>query len=145
MSGGGQQTVEQKDIPDWLKPFYTATLQQGAGLNAQGGPQMEQLVAPFNPLQQAGLGSIAGAAGSPSASGAASGYLQNLESGALLNPSSNPFLQGAYAQGLQGIQNNQDSQFGAAGRNILASAPIQASEGSQLASDLFNPAYGQTL
>lgn len=145
MSGGGQNTISTQSVPDWLAPYLQGSLSQGQQLQTSGGPAMEQLVAPLNSTQSAGVNSIASAAGAPSAGTAANNYLQTLESGAYLNPSTNPYLTGEYQQGLQGIQNTTDSQFGAAGRNILASAPVQADQASVLANQIFGPQYGTTL
>lgn len=106
---------------------------------------MEQQVAPLNAMQGAGIGSIAGAAGSPNANNSANNYLQGLESGSYLNPSSNPYLQSDYNMGAQGIQNNVDSQFGAAGRSVLAGAPVQSDMDNNLANQLYGGQYQNTL
>jgi hypothetical protein len=145
LSGGGTNTVSQNTVPEWLKPYLTSNLQHGQALETAGGPQMEQQIAPLNGMQSAGLSSIAGAAGMPNASGAADSQLQNIESGAYLSPSTNPYLQGTFNQAAQGVQNSLDSQFGAAGRNILASAPVQSDEMNNLATQLYGGAYQQGM
>lgn len=141
MSGGGTNTVQSTVVPDWLKPYLTSNLVQGQYLEQQGGPQMEQQVAPLNDLQNSGLSQIQATAGAPNANSAANSQLQNIESGAYLNPSTNPFLQGTFNTAAQGVQNSLGSQFGAAGRNILASAPVQSDEMNNLANQIYGGAY----
>jgi hypothetical protein len=141
VSGGGQNTVQQTVVPDWLRPYLTSNLNQGAMLSNEGGPQMEQQVAPLNGMQTAGLSQIQGAAGAPTASSAAQSQLSNIESGAYLNPNTNPYLAGTFNTAAQGVQNSLDSQFGAAGRNILASAPVQSDEMNNLANQIYGGAY----
>lgn len=141
MSGGGTNTVSQTTVPEWLKPYLTSNLQQGQALENQGGPEMEQQIAPLNSMQNTGLSQISAAAGAPNASGAADQQLQTMESGAYLNPSTNPYLQGTFNTAAQGVQNSLDSQFGAAGRNILASAPVQSDQMNNLANQIYGGAY----
>lgn len=145
MSGGGTNTVQSTVIPDWLRPYLQDNLTQAKGLEQQGGPQMEQQVAPLNGMQMAGLGSIAGAAGTPNAGDAANSFLTNLEGGNFLLPNNNPYLAGTFNQAAQGVQNSLDSQFGAAGRNILASAPVQSDEMNNLANQMYGGAYQQGM
>jgi hypothetical protein len=80
-----------------------------------------------------------------SAYNAANPALTSEASGSLMNVNSNPYLQGSYNQALQGIQNNVDSQFGAAGRNVLAGAPVQADQASTLANQLYGGQYATNL
>jgi hypothetical protein len=141
VSGGGTNTVSQTTVPDWLKPYLTSNLEKGQMLQMEGGPQMEQQVAPLNDMQNAGLAQLQSAAGAPNANSAANAQLQNVESGAYLNPSTNPYLQSTFNTAAQGVQNSLDSQFGAAGRNILASAPVQSDEMNNLANQIYGGAY----
>lgn len=141
MSGGGTNTVESTTVPSWLQPYLTSNLSQGQSLEAQGGPQMEQLVAPLNSMQNTALSDIQGVAGSPSAATSANSQLSNILSGQYLNPSSNPYLTSTYNTAAQSVQNSMDSQFGAAGRNIIASAPVQSDEDNNLANQIYGGAY----
>ncbi len=65
----------------------------------------------------------------------------NIESGAYLNPSSNPYLSGTLTTAEQGVQNPITSEFGSAGRNVLSSAPVQSSAMNQLANQIYGGAY----
>lgn len=167
MSGGSQNTMSQSTVPGWLQPYLTSNLNTAQGLEDTGqfaGQPMP--VAPLSGLQNYGLNQIGGV--NPTSIGAANSALTGLESGnylqpaqqtfnasnpqlsseasgSLLNASSNPYLSGMYNLGLQGIQNQTDSQFGAAGRNILASAPLQTDQASTLADSLLGGQYNNSL
>lgn len=165
--GGSQSTSSAKGLPPWLAPYYTQALGQGQNLEQTGqfsGTSMP--VAGFSPLQQQGFHEISGL--NPSSIGAANGAVTGLENGQYLNPAattfgaanpqlaatasgqyldpaSNPYLTSAYNMGAQGIQNNLDSQFGAAGRNVLASAPVQSDQLNNLATQLYGGAYQSNM
>jgi len=145
MSGGGTSTNTVNNVPGWLQPFLTQSLVQGRNLENSGGPQMEQQVAPLNATQNAGISSIANAASGVNPAATASGQLNNIENGNYLLPQTNPYLQGTFNQGAQAVQNSLDSQFGAAGRNVIASAPVQADEMNNLATQLYGGAYNQGM
>lgn len=161
-TNSNQKSSSQNSLPSWLLQPYQSALGGASNLysNIMGatgaGPGM----------MGQGMSDIAGV--NPTAIGAANGSLTNMlnggffapgasqmasanpmigyeASGGLMNPASNPYLQSAYNQGLQGIENNVDSQFGAAGRNVLAGAPIQADQASNLATDLYGGAYNTNL
>ena len=146
MSGGGTTTT-QSGPPAALMPYITPTLQQGYNLLGSGGPQYYpgQQVAPLNPLQEGGLTSVAQTAMSPNASQGAQAANQFETSGALLNPSMNPYLQGTFQQGANQIQNSLASQFAGSGRNIQGSMPVQSDEMNNLATQLYGGAYNQGL
>lgn len=141
MSGGGQNTTTQTTIPSSILPYLQQNLATGATLAGQGGPLMEQQVAPLNAQQNTGLAQIQAAGAAPSASTSANSQLQNVLSGQYLNPASNPYLNSTFNTAAQGVQNSLDSQFGAAGRNILASAPVQSDEMNNLANQIYGGAY----
>jgi hypothetical protein len=143
MSGGSQNTTSQQTVPDWLKPYLTGELSQGQSLVSAGGPQYYpgQQVASLTPLQQQGIASTQQTAAAPNASTVAQQQNMNLESGAYLNPSTNPYLSGTFNTAAQGVQNNIASQFGASGRNIVGSAPVQSSAMNQLANEIYGGAY----
>ena len=65
----------------------------------------------------------------------------NIESGEYLDPASNPYLTGTFNTAAQGVQNNIASQFGAADRNVVSSAPVQSSAMNQLANEIYGGAY----
>lgn len=103
-------------------------------------------VAPFSPLQEEGFGSIQNAATAPNTIGqSGQGYFNALESGSLLNPATNPSLEGMAQLADNQIQNNLASQFAGSGRNIEASAPVQASQMANVASDIYGGAYNNTM
>jgi hypothetical protein len=146
MSGGGTNTVSTS-IPSQFIPYYQEALSQGQNLLNTGGPQYYpgQTVAPLNPLQNQALTSVQNTASAPNASQGAQSANEFETSGALLNPASNPYLQGTFQQGAQQVQNNLDSQFAGAGRNIIGSAPVQSDEMNNLATQLYGGAYQQGL
>jgi hypothetical protein len=143
MSGGSQNTVSQQTVPDWLQPYLTGALSQGQTLEQGGGPQYYpgQQVADLTPLQNMGIAGVQQIAGTPNASTQAQTQNETLESGAYLNPSTNPYLSGTLTTAEQGVQNPITSQFGAAGRNVLSSAPVQSSAMNQLANQIYGGAY----
>jgi hypothetical protein len=143
MSGGSQNTVSQNTVPAWLQPYLTTSLSEGQGLLAGGGPQYYpgNTVAPLSPMQNQGLAGVQSQASMPTASNQADLQNQTLESGAYLNPNTNPYLSGTLATAGQQVQNNVDSQFGAAGRNVVGSAPVQTSAMNQLANEIYGGAY----
>lgn len=147
MSGGGQNTTSQQTVPDWLKPYYTQTLQQGQGLEQTGGPQYYpgQQVAPLSGMQTQGLGDISSAAGTPNASQGAQDANRFETSGALLNPSMNPYLQGTFKQAANQVQNQLGSEFATNGSNVLNSMPVQADQMNNLATSLYGGQYQNGL
>ena len=167
MSSGGQNTTQTQSVPGWLQPYLTSNLNTGQNLLNTGQSGVANApVAPLQPLQQSGMSSIGavnptsiGAADTSLANtlggqymgagqsqmAAANPQIANEASGSLMNVNSNPYLSGMYNLGLQGIQNNVDSQFGAAGRNVLAGAPVQADQASTLANNLLGGQYATNL
>jgi hypothetical protein len=167
--GGGSQTTNStqssqsaNSLPSWLTSAYQSNLPisqglQSAGLSAtSGGPAM--LGSGMNAIGAVNPQSIGAAdtslsnilngnyfGGAQSTFGAANPQISALASGQYMDPSTNPYLQQSYNLGLQGIQNNVDSQFGAAGRNVLASAPVQADQASTLANSIYGGAYNTNL
>lgn len=148
MSGGGNSTTTtQQTVPDWIKPYFSSALTQGQNLEQSAGPQYYpgQQVAPLNPLQEQGLSSIQNSASQPNASQGAQAANQFETSGALLNPSMNPYLQDTFKQAANGVQNQLSSEFAGSGRNIIGSAPMQSDEMNNLATQLYGGAYNTGL
>lgn len=167
MSGGGQSTTSVNGLNSLAAPYSQQNLGAMSQLAQTGqSPDASMPVAPLSSLQQQGLSSIGSV--NPTSIGAANSGLSSIlggqymgagssqmsaaspmigqeASGSLMNPNSNPYLSSMYNLGLQGIQNNQDSQFGAAGRNILASSPVQTDQASTLASNLLGGQYDANL
>jgi hypothetical protein len=143
VSGGGTNTVSSQTVPSWLQPYLTSNIAEGQALNAGGGPQYYpgQQVANLTPMTEQGIQGIENTATSPNASTMADQQNQMIESGAYLNPSTNPYLAGTLQTAEQGVQNPITSEFGAAGRNVLASAPVQSSAMNQLANQIYGGAY----
>ena len=103
-------------------------------------------VAPFSPLQEQGFAQIQNAANQPNTLGqTGQGYFNNLESGSLLNPATNPNLQNMAQLADNQISNNLTSEFAGSGRNIEGSAPVQASQMANVAADIYGGAYNNTL
>jgi hypothetical protein len=145
MSGGGgnSTTTTKQDVPEWMRPYYTGALDQANQLQSKGGPQYYpgQQVADLNNLQMGGIQGTAQTAMGPNASTAARDQNINIESGAYLNPNTNPYLAGTLNTADQQVQNQIASQFGANGRNIVGSAPVQSSAMNQLANEIYGGAY----
>lgn len=145
MSGGGTNTVQSTSVPGWLQPYLTQSLTQGQQLLSQGGPQMQQGVAPMNALQNQGVSSIAGAAGAPNANDAANTALSGILGGQNLGPNTNPYLAQTFQTGANQIQNQLSSEFAGAGSNVLNSLPVQQNAMSDLAGSIYAPAYAAGL
>lgn len=96
-------------------------------------------------LQNSGLSQLQAATSSNPVGANAQGYFNTLESGSLLNPAMNPSLQGMAQLADNQIQNNLASQFAGSGRNIEASAPVQASQMANVAADIYGGAYNNTI
>lgn len=142
MTGGSQNTISQQTVPSWLQPYLTGALTQGQE-DLSSPPQYYpgQQVAPLTSMQNEGIQGIQNTASAPNASQTAQQQNMNIESGAYLNPNTNPYLSGTYNTAAQQVQNGIDSQFGAAGRNVVGSAPVQSSADNQLANQIYGGAY----
>jgi hypothetical protein len=143
MSGGSQNSTTQSTVPSWLEPYITGELQQGNQDVQGGGPQYYpgQQVAPLTSMQNQGIAGIEQQSQDPSASGTAQQQNMNIESGAYLNPATNPYLAGTLNTADQGVQNQISSEFAGSGRNIVGSAPVQSSAMNQLANQIYGGAY----
>lgn len=143
MSGGGSNTVSQNTVPEWLQPYLTQTLSSAQSLENSGGPQYYpgQQVAGLTPMQNQGFADVQQQASGSNASDAAQAMNEKIQSGAFLDPSTNPYLTGTYNTAAQQVQNSVASQFAGAGRNIIGSAPVQSSAMDQLANEIYGGAY----
>ena len=105
----------------------------------------QSLVAPLSPLQIQGIQSLASTANgvNPSLSAANANAWET--SGALLNPSINPYLQNTFNLAANSVQNQLASEFAGAGSNVINSLPVQSDEMNNLATQLFGGAYQQGL
>lgn len=160
------QTLEQGPGPAYYPGNQVAPLnsvQEGAINTQLGGANQVQQGAQFGagalPLLQQGAGTVqqgAGATGmgagligqaaqGPSATPGAMAANQFETSGALLNPSENPYLKNTFTQGANAVQNQLSSEFAGSGRNIIGSAPVQSDEMNNLATQLYGGAYNQGL
>lgn len=149
MSGGGQNTVTSTSVPSWLQPYLTSSLSAGQTLAQGAGPQYYpgQQVAPLNQVQEQGIGQIQNTANNTAgqATPGATAANQFETSGALLNPASNPYLQGTFTQAANSVQNQLSSEFAGSGRNITGSLPIQSDEMNNLATQLYGGQYDTGL
>ena len=142
-------TTTTSGPPSWAQPYFSGGMQSAS--NLYGTPMSPayypgQQVAPFSPLQEQGLQQTQQTAESPNQYNQSAGnYFNTLESGQMLNPASNPALQGLANQSFQQIQNNLATQFAGGGRNIEASAPVQASQMGNIANQIYGGAYNNTL
>ncbi len=149
MSKGSQgSATTTSGPPAYLQPYYSNLASAGSNLYQNNAPLYYpgNQVAPFSPLQEQGFGQIQGAASQPNTIGqTGQGYFNALESGSLLNPATNPSLQGMAQLSDNQIMNNLSSQFAGSGRNIEASAPIEANQMSNVAANIYGGAYNNTL
>lgn len=134
--------------PSYLTQDYQNLADTATNLYSNYAPQYYpgNQVAPFSPLQEQGFGDIQSAASQPNSIGqSGQGYFNALESGSLLNAATNPSLQGMAQLSDNQIENNLSSEFAGSGRNIEASAPIQASQMANVDADIYGGAYNNTL
>lgn len=147
MSGGSQNTTGTTAPGAAVQPYYNSALTGAQNLLNTGGPQYYtgQTVAPLNATQNQGLSSITGAAGAPNASTSAQTANEFETSGALLNPSNNPYLAGTFNQAADQVQSQLSSEFAGAGSNVINSLPVQSDEMNNLATQLYGGAYNTGL
>ena len=158
MSGGAQQagtTTTTNAPPPYMYPYIGTALGQAGNLLQTGGPQYYpgQQVAAFNPAQQNAMTGIGNIANNPGF-GAATAYNNDLLKGNFTGPdaelaamgqggATNPYLDAMYKQAAGASQNQLASEFGGAGRNVDASAPIRGEQLNNLATSLYGGAYAQ--
>lgn len=140
MSENGSQTTQTTtaQAPSWQQPYQQYGLQQATG-QYQNVTSPQQLVAGFSPMQNQAMSNINTLAtqGTPEGT-AANNYVTNVLSG---NPANNPYLNSEFQQGANQVQNQLESEFAGAGRNVLASAPVQSDSLNNLAAQLYGGAY----
>jgi hypothetical protein len=135
--GNTPSQITSQQAPSWLLPYQQKGVQQAdAQFQSVNSPQ--QLVAGFSQPQNQAISGIQQLATNNPTLGAAQNYTQNVLSG---NPASNPYLNSMFNQGANAVQNRLESEFGAAGRNVQASLPVQADEMNNLAAQLYGGAY----
>ena len=137
MSKGSTATTSTGPAP-YLTSDYQNLANAGTGIYGSG-------YSADQALQNQGLSQLQAATASNPIGSSAQGYFNTLESGSLLNPATNPSLQGMAQLADNQIQNNLSSEFAGSGRNIEASAPVQASQMANVASDIYGGAYNNTL
>lgn len=144
MSGGTNTTTQT--LPNWLQPYLTQELGSAQQFQTAATSDPQSMVAGMTPAQQQGISSIENTANSsvnPSASAAAANQFET--SGALLNPSENPYLQQTYQQAGQQVQNQLSSEFAGSGSNVENSIPVQSDQLNNLATQLYGGAYNTGL
>ena len=137
MSKGSTATTSTGPA-SYLASDYQNLANAGSSLYGSGMPTDQA-------LQTQGLSTLKNATSSNPIGAAGQGYFNTLESGSLLNPATNPSLQGMAQLADNQIQNNLASQFAGSGRNIEASAPVQTSQMANVAADIYGGAYNNTL
>ena len=123
--------------PSWALPYQQYGLGQ-AQAQYQGVNSPQQLVAGFSPQQDQAISGIQSLATNNPTLGAAQDYTQKVLSG---NPANNPYLNSEFNQAANTVQNRLESEFAGAGRNVIGSAPVQADELNNLATQLYGGAY----
>lgn len=141
MEEGSNNATSTQQAPSWQLPFQ----QQALGQAQSQYQNTQQLVAPFAPQQEQAISNITNLAanGDPSTN-AAQQYITSTLGG---NVQQNPALNQLFSQGANQIQNQLASQFGGAGRNVGASAGLNAQAlgnfGANLYGNAFNTEAGQ--
>lgn len=139
MQNGSQTTqTVQSQAPSWQLPYQQYGLGQ-AQAQYQGVNSPSQLVAGFSPMQNQAMSNINTLAtqGTPEGT-AAQSYVTNVLSG---NPANNPYLSQQFNLAANDVQNRLESEFAGSGRNVIGSAPVQADELNNLATQLYGGAY----
>ena len=158
MSGGAQQagtTTTTNAPPSYMYPYIGTALGQAGNLLQTGGPQYYpgQQVASFNPAQQTAMGGITALGRNPGL-GDATTYNNDLLTGNFSGPdanlaamgqggATNPYLDAMFKQAAGASQGQLESEFGGAGRNVDAAAPLQAQTDNNLATSIYGGAYAQ--
>lgn len=137
MSKGGTATTSTGPA-NYLATDYQNLANEGTSLYSGGYPTDSS-------LQQSGLSALQNATGANPIGTAGQNYYNQLESGSLLNPAANPSLQNMAQLADNQIENNLSSEFAGSGRNIEASAPVQASQMANVAADIYGGAYNNTM
>src|SRR6185312_16322503 len=123
--------------PSFALPFQEYGLGQ-AQAQYQGVNSPQQLVAGFSQPQNQAISGIQQLATNNHTLGAAQNYTQSVLNG---SPANNPYLNSEFNQAANTVQNRLESEFAGAGRNVIGSAPVQADELNNLATQLYGGAY----
>lgn len=160
MSMGSQQSgssTSTQTAPAYMYPYMGTALGQAGNLLQTGGPSYYpgQQVAGFSDPQQAAMGAIDKLAGTGTAAGnAGMGYDARLLNGNFSGPqanlaamgagrATNPYLNQMFQQAAGQVQNQLQSEYGQAGRNVSASAPMMGQTLDNLATSIYGGAYAQ--
>lgn len=123
--------------PSWALPYEQYGMGQ-AQAQYQNVNSPSQLVAGFSPQQDQAISGIQGLATNNPTLGAAGQYTQNVLNG---NPANNPYLSQQFNLAANDVQNRLESEFAGSGRNVIGSAPVQADQLNNLATQLYGGAY----
>lgn len=152
MSGGSSTSTSDNTLPSWLLPAYQSSLQQANALQASGGPQTygsqagQNLVAGMSPDQTNAISQLEYQAQQPDATNSTAINENNqIASGSLMNPSSNPYLTSTFNTAADAVQNQINSQFAGSGANVINSLPVQQNQLSDLANQIYGGAYNTDL
>jgi hypothetical protein len=136
-NGNSPSSITNATGPSWALPYQKNALDQAtAQFNGVSSPQ--ELVAGFSQPQNQAISGIQSLATNNPTLGAAQNYTQNVLSG---NPANNPYLNSEFNHAANSVQNRLESEFAGAGRNVIGSAPVQADELNNLATQLYGGAY----
>jgi hypothetical protein len=135
---GGTSSSSTTQAPTWQQPYQSYGLNQALG-QYQNVTNPSQLVAPFSPQQTQAIGNITNLAqsGDPSVN-AAENYTANTLNG---NVQTNPMLNQLFQQGASQIQQQMDSQFAGAGRNVDQDQGQTAQALGNFGANLYGNAY----
>jgi hypothetical protein len=137
-------TTQNTQLPSWLDSANQYGVGQAQQLYQRGGPQFYpgSTVAPLSSIQENYLTAAndLGTNGNPTLT-AANGETQRTLGGQYLDPNSNPYLASTFNQAANAVQNRVSSEFGASGRNLEASIPVQNDQMNQLATQIYGGNY----
>ena len=160
MSMGSQQSgssTSTQTPPAYMYPYIGTALGQAGNLLATGGPSYYpgQQVAGFSGPQQAAMGAIDKLATTGTNAGnAGMNFDTRLLNGNFSGPqanlaamgadrASNPYLDKTFQQAAGQVQHQLQSEYGQAGRNVSASAPMMGQTLDNLATNIYGGAYAQ--
>ena len=160
MSKGSQpagSTTTTQTPPSYMYPYIGTALGQASSLLGSYGPQYypSQQTAGFSAPQQAAMSGITALAKNGTTAGnAGMNFDANLLNGNFSGPQAtlaqmgqggvtNPILNSMFQQAAGQVQNQLQSEYGNAGRNISASAPMMGQTLDKLATNIYGGAYAQ--
>jgi hypothetical protein len=142
MSAGGGKGGQSNEPPKYLQPHLANAADASGQMYGQGGPQQYpgNTVVPFSGQTQSGMDMMYNRAMNGSGNlREAQGLNEAMLRGDYLG--GNPHLDGQIERGLQLSRTQMDSQFGGAGRNLVAQMPARSEQINNFTSDMLYKNY----